>query len=99
MQREWNIPGTLSDVMSMMTYREYKLRRKWIEKQDVEPSKTDWYLMQLAALLEWEASGSKKPRALDRFKLKWTQAKTQQELAENSQRVWLSALGVKDDGN
>jgi hypothetical protein len=38
--------------MERLTYREYRLRLAWLEKQWNEPSRTDYYLMRIAQLLD-----------------------------------------------
>lgn len=89
----------MRECMQKTTRREYLAWLAWLDKEWEHPSRTDYYLMQIAA----EVNGvlrKKGPLKLDNFKLRFTDDKKQpkKETTQQSKSRWLGlfrAMKVK----
>jgi len=89
-----------------MTFREYRTRIAWLDKEWNHPSRTDNYLMQIAMEVVRQWSKNKSAYNLSHFKLKFgSEAKERpkkitSQQAETVKRGWLSSVfGRKRSGD
>lgn len=75
---------SLSECVAKHTYREYLLWLDWLDKQYNEPSRTDYYLMQIAMYVA--SKFSKKTWKLKDFEIPF-QVKTEMTEEEKQQRA------------
>lgn len=78
------------ELQARLSHREFLLWKQWLQNKWNEPSRTDYYLMQLTKAV----LGSNAP--IDRFKIKF--APVLSDSKQNSESIWLTALGVSKDG-
>jgi hypothetical protein len=90
------------NLMRSMTQREYEARMAWLDEELNNPSRTDWYLMQIAA--EVRKSVVKDPSSvkLPSMKLKSSSPEpakpiTREEATARSKSRWFGMLSVKKD--
>lgn len=83
--------------MASMSYREYRLRLSWLDREEQRDTKTHWYLMQIAQKIQ--QSASKKPNSvkLEKMKLSWKKPNRKKQSVEDAKNIWLTALGIKAD--
>jgi hypothetical protein len=74
------------DAMERMSHREYKMRLAWETEQWQKPSRTDFYLMQIAQLLS-RLPGGQKVANLNRFKLLFSEVGSSETLEQKQQRA------------
>ncbi|MEM2932493.1 MAG: hypothetical protein QXI61_06600 [Nitrososphaerota archaeon] len=78
-------------MLSKITYREYLLWKEWIDNQWNNPSRTDYYLMQIARML------SSRKCSIDDFRLKF-RLRSSKNQKQQSIDVWKSIMGINKDG-
>jgi hypothetical protein len=86
------------DAMERITNREYNLRLAWEQEQMNVPSRTDYYLMQLAQYLARLPGGTRvtdisKFRILFQFGKNKEPERDKELRAEQSRAAWSNALG------
>lgn len=89
----------LYKVLDSMTYREYVLRLVFHKEEQVRPSKTDWYLMQIAREVSLVLSSKETRRrvTLSDYKLDFlSRQDSPKSKKQDSKSIWLSAVGVKN---
>lgn len=91
-------------LMRSMTQREYLARLAWIEKDLGEPSRADYYAMQVAAEVRKANNKIKNPESvkLEDMKLRSQKVEkprpvTRREAAARSRSRWFGVLGIKKD--
>lgn len=82
-----------------MTHREYRLWCDWLSAEWDRPSRTDFYLMQIAAEIKsliMTTAGKTGKISMKDFHLKFKNAASpQQEPVEHSKARWFGMVGMK----
>jgi len=87
--------------MKKHTHREYLMWIRYLDKEWNQPSRTDYYLMQIAAKIQGLFSKNSTSIKIANFLLPFKRQKpkkppTQKELVAQSKARWKSAVGYKD---
>jgi len=104
-QKEWNLPGNLGEVVQSMTYREYLTRLAWLDMMWGQPELSDYYSMQTACEVRRVLSKNPNRVNIEDFILKFIppDGMSSEDKARSTQRsknAWLSILSsVKNKGN
>lgn len=94
-QKTWNLPGTLKEVTSRMSHREYLTRLAWIEENLNDPEKNEFYLMQIASEVRRVLSKNPNKIKLEDFKIKFASKVTEvQDRMQKSKQAWMAALSM-----
>jgi len=68
----FSISGPLHEVIGKWSHREYRLRLEWLAAQNNEPSRSDFYLMQIAAEVRRVLHKTPNSVKTDDFQLKFS---------------------------
>lgn len=87
---------TLAELSVRMSYREFRAWCAWLDKKWSEPSRTDYYLMQIASFIE--ARGFRKqPKAAGKQRIHFERKVVNKEEGETSNQRW-APIRKKIDG-
>lgn len=73
-----------------MTYREYLVRLEWIKQQYEEPSRNDFYIMQLTGVVAHLLDKSKKQWQPGKYRLNFKKGRSQKDGLSPQQRAALA---------
>lgn len=94
----------LRACMQAHTHREYRTWSRWLELEWDKPSRSDWFLMQIAAEIRRVLSKKPKLIQLKHFFLKFTTGKsdkpiepemTKEEATRIAKNKWFGLVGYK----
>lgn len=86
--------------MEKHTYREYLIWMEYLNQELNNPSRTDYYLMQVAQAITSLFKKDKRGITLDKFVLtfKPQRPKSKEQLAAESKASWMQILSSKNKG-
>lgn len=90
------------EFMQSMSHREFITRFQWLENEENNPNRTDYYLMQIAAEMRRSWIKNKNGIKLEKFKIKFGRADakepvkmTKEQAAAIEKAKWFAFTGFK----